>query len=91
MRAAFAALLLIPSVAFPATLWTLGPSPSGETVTFTDQTGPCVAGAKVAIYQKGGKTVPACYRIEGGMLFLAFLDGDSAQIPAALLQRATGV
>lgn len=92
MRALALVALLAPTVAFPATVWTLGPSPSGETVTFSDQAGPCVNGAMVAVWQKAGKSpVPACYRIEGGSVFIAFLDGDSVQLPAAMLKKASGV
>lgn len=92
MRALILAALVAPSAAFPATIWTLGPSPAGETVTFSDQKGPCVGEARVAVWTKPGRDpVPACYRIEGGMLMIAFLDGDSVQLPAAMLKKATGV
>ena len=94
-RALFYVPILATFAAFPATaatIWTLGPSPSGETVTFSDQQGPCVAGAKVAVWVKPGRDpVPACYRIEGGTIFLAFLDGDAAQLPAAMLKKATSL
>ncbi len=93
MRAVLAlAALVAPLAAFPATVWTLGPSPSGETVTFSDQKGPCVGDALVAVWQKEGRApVPACYRIEGGMVLIAFLDGDSVQLPAAMLKKTTSL
>ncbi len=90
MRAVLAlAALVAPMAALPATLWTLGPNAAGEHLTFTDQKGPCVGSAHVVIWTQPDKPpVPGCYRIEGGVVFIAFLDGDQVKpIPESALQK----
>ena len=78
MRALALVALLAPTVAFPATVWTLGPNHDGESLSFTDVKGPCVGPAHVVIWQKpDSHPIPGCYRIDDdGIVLVVFLDGD---------------
>lgn len=60
----------------------------GVVVLFLDEAGPCVGGAKLAIYIDGAQRIPGCYREEGPIIGIAFLDADTMRVPKSMLRRA---
>ena len=59
----------------------------------TDDVGPCLGNAKVAVWSQGGQRVPGCYVVRPYTLtvHVAFLDGDAVEVPINLFKAPTGV
>lgn len=77
------ALLFVPNAAMAGVIAIAVSSNSPERIELSDTVGACVAGAKEARWVGGNDVaqVPACWRLVGGVVELAFLDGDSVRIP----------
>lgn len=67
---------------------------SGASITLTDERGPCVAEARLAIWRSpdGAARVDGCYLIvpPAGVI-VSFLDGERADIPIASLKKPTNL
>ena len=64
------------------------PGPQGQKVVLFENTGPCVAGAKLAHYIEGNNVVPGCWTAQpGGIIQIAYFDSDTGAIPAVLFQK----
>lgn len=90
MRALVA--LLATSVASAAPLAVVT-GPDGSSVTLYDDAGPCINGAKLAVWVSpdAQKRVPGCYVAGNGAVFVSFLDGDRADIPVQALKKPTSL
>jgi hypothetical protein len=56
----------------------------------TDETGPCVGQAKLAVFRQGiDAPIQGCYRLNPATMIVqvAFLDGDVVEVPVALFKR----
>lgn len=80
------------TVAFSAPLAVVD-GPAGSSITLYEEAGPCVQGAKLAVWSSGdAKTrIQGCWVIGGGSVFVSFLDGDRSDIPVALLKKPTSL
>lgn len=68
-------------------------SSDGASITLMEEAGPCVGGARLAVYVSpdAKSRVPGCWKLAGGMVVVAFLDGDMAQIPVGDLKKPTSL
>lgn len=59
----------------------------------TDEVGPCLGNARIAIWSQGEQRVPGCYvvRVATMTVHVAFLDGDAAEVPIGLFKAPVGV
>ena len=60
----------------------------------TDETGPCVNRAKLAVFRQGvDAPIKGCYRLNPATMVVqvAFLDGDVVEVPVALFKRPENV
>jgi hypothetical protein len=88
-------LALIAALAMPAHAGVIlvATSPSGESIMLTDETGPCLDGARLAwwVSPDASKRVPGCYRAFPQGVAVSFLDGDRADVPMGTLKAPTGL
>jgi hypothetical protein len=88
-------LALIAALAMPAhaEVILVATAPSGESVMLTDEPGPCVRGARLALWVSADAKdkIPGCYRPTAGGVVVVFMDGDMAQIPVHQLKEPTGM
>lgn len=65
---------------------------NGALLTLHDERGPCVQGAKLAVWRSPDRTVtiPACYRKHAGKVLIAFLDADFRILPEAEFRKVLG-
>jgi hypothetical protein len=55
-----------------------------------EEAGPCVGGARLARHvAKDGKEIPGCWVFVQGRVQVAFMDGDMALIPPAVVRKPT--
>lgn len=59
----------------------------------TDEVGPCLGNAKVAVWSQGEQRVPGCYVLRARTLtvHVAFLDGDAVEVPIDVFKTPVGV
>lgn len=59
----------------------------------TDEVGPCLGNAKVAVWSQGEQRVPGCYVVLPASMtvHIAFLDGDAAEVPISIFKAPVGV
>lgn len=90
-----AVLIAATFVAFNASAATLAVATSadGATIALTDEAGPCVGEARLAIWRSPDAKlrVPGCWKNLGPAIHVAFLDGDMAQIPIQELKKPTSL
>lgn len=56
-------------------------------VSITDEVGPCMGPARLAIYSDGKQRVPGCWVTGDGMVIISWLDGDQGRIPQQAFQK----
>ena len=58
-------------------------SSTGAEVRLSQETGPCVQGARLAewVSPDAQTRIPGCWRLAGEVVEIGFLDGDSLRIP----------
>lgn len=80
---AFIALSLVAAAAQAQPLAVATDVANGNSVTLTSETGPCVNGARLALWVRGDgqAKVPGCYLILPDGVRIAFLDGDRIDLP----------
>jgi len=83
------AVLAASSVAQPNTL--SATAPNGALVTLTQETGPCQAPAKLVHWKLKSDAVDGCWKLEGELVKVAWLDGDSSVIPVQVFKSKPGV
>ena len=68
-------------------------APDGSSVMLTDETGPCVDGARLAVWVSpdAQRKVAGCYRVFPQGVAVSFLDGDRGDIPHGALKAPTGL
>jgi hypothetical protein len=66
---------------------------NGSAILVTDETGPCLGGAKLAVWSgaDGKERIPGCWRVVGTTLVVSFLDGDRADVPIQALSKPTSL
>lgn len=86
---AAAALILASSIAAAAPLYT-ATATDGSRITLTDERGPCEGQALLAAWMSkdGQRQVRGCWTLVGEVVWVAFLDGDIARVPTAVLRKA---
>lgn len=60
-------------------------------IVLHDEAGPCVNGALLAVYESGEEKVLGCWKSDGQAVYLAFLDADSAAIPARAFRKPQAI
>lgn len=83
------AVLAASSVAQPNTL--SATAPNGALVTLTQETGPCQAPAKLVHWKLKSEAVDGCWKLEGELVKVSWLDGDSSVIPVQVFKSKPGV
>ena len=67
-------------------------SPGGPALELHQHAGPCVNGARVAIYvPRDGERIPGCWILRGTTVHVVFLDGDAGTLPIAAFKPAEGL
>lgn len=79
-------LLLLPALA-NAEVLVEARSPSGLRIELHSEAGPCVDGARVAMWVKDSVRIPGCYKVEGGVVKVGWLDGDANTLDARHFKR----
>lgn len=83
------AVLAASSVAQPNTL--SARAPNGALITLTQETGPCQAPAKLVHWKLKSDAVDGCWKLEGELVKVSWLDGDSSVIPVQVFKSKPGV
>lgn len=87
--------LLASIVAFSATAETIAvaTAPDGSSIVLTDERGPCVGDARLALWISADARVkvPGCYVAFPQVVMVSFLDGDRGDIPIQALKKPTGL
>jgi hypothetical protein len=90
MRAAL--LLLLMAGAVHAAPVAVATSHDGATLTLHDEAGPCVGGARLAVWRGvDGQIVPGCWVIARAHIRIAYLDGDVDAIEPTVFRKPTSL
>ena len=89
------AAFLVSFVAFSASAETLAVAPGrdGSSIILTDEVGPCVDGARLAVWisPDAKSRIPGCYRVFAQGVAVSFFDGDRGDIPMQALKKPTSM
>lgn len=68
-------------------------TPDGATLTLHDDAGPCVGGARFALWRSADAqaSIPGCWVVLENMIRIAYFDGDIGNIAPSAFKKATSL